>query len=240
LAQNARFTYSGTIEFEKTVNMYELIKKTITKGNELVLQEMLTQYKASQPQMKITKSVLTFSNDKTLFQPVDNSDNAPQGFARINVIGQQPNIVFTNLPAHKYTTQKRVFEDVLLLDDSLKKVKWKLTSETRDIAGYKCRRANALIMDSVYVVAFYAEDIPVSGGPESFTGLPGMILGVALPHENTSWFATKVNDMNVRDNILTAPTKGKKITKAGLSQILQSESKNWGYYSQLYLKTFSL
>jgi len=32
---------------------------------------------------------------------------------------------------------------------------------------------------SIDVVAFYTDDIPVSGGPESFDGLTGMILQVA-------------------------------------------------------------
>ena len=31
----------------------------------------------------------------------------------------------------------------------------------------------------INAVAFYADDIPVSGGPESFNGLSGMILQVA-------------------------------------------------------------
>jgi len=31
----------------------------------------------------------------------------------------------------------------------------------------------------INAVAFYTDDIPVSGGPESFNGLPGMILQVA-------------------------------------------------------------
>jgi GLPGLI family protein len=48
------------------------------------------------------------------------------------------------------------------------------------IAGFNCRRANAMIMDSIYVVAFYTDEILTTGGPESFSGLPGMILGVAL------------------------------------------------------------
>jgi GLPGLI family protein len=42
-------------------------------------------------------------------------------------------------------------------------------------------------VDSVYIVAFYAEDIHVSSGPESFTGPPGMILKLSLPHEHVIW-----------------------------------------------------
>ena len=38
--------------------------------------------------------------------------------------------------------------------------------------------------DTVYVVAFYTEDIPVSGGPEMFGGLPGMILELTVTGHN--------------------------------------------------------
>lgn len=36
-----------------------------------------------------------------------------------------------------------------------------------------------------------------------------MILGVALPHENIIWFATKVTEANIPQNEITPPLKGK-------------------------------
>ena len=95
-------------------------------------------------------------------------------------------------------SQKTVFEQTFLVEDTLRRIKWKITDETRPIAGFNCRRANALIMDSICVVAFYTDEILTTGGPESFSGLPGMILGIALPHEHITWFATKVEDLRVR------------------------------------------
>jgi GLPGLI family protein len=124
--------------------------------------------------------------------------------------------------------------------DSTRKINWKVTNEIRNIAGYDCRRANALIMDSIYVVAFYTDEIPVSGGPESFTGLPGMILGVALPYEHTTWFATSVVDQPMTDDKLRAPTKGKPLNNASLISTLKSALKNWGTYAQEALKEFLL
>ncbi|MFD2144973.1 GLPGLI family protein [Mucilaginibacter antarcticus] len=91
--------------------------------------------------------------------------------------------------------QKEYAEKTLLVKDTIRKIKWKLTDETQVVAGYPCRRANGLMLDSIYVVAFYTDDIHVSGGPESFNGLPGMILKLALPHDNVSWVATKVTEM---------------------------------------------
>src|SRR6185437_10397918 len=102
-------------------------------------------------------------------------------------------------------SQKTIFDQPFLVKDSLRKIKWKITDENREIAGYNCRRANGLMMDSIYVVAFYTDKIPVSGGPESFSGLPGMILEVALPHENVIWRATKVTEAEIPQGAITPP-----------------------------------
>src|SRR4051812_44730549 len=68
-AQHAHFTTSGTIDFERKVNMFAIIPKVINKDNEAWLTPMLEAYKKSQPQFKISKSTLSFSNNKTLFIP---------------------------------------------------------------------------------------------------------------------------------------------------------------------------
>jgi GLPGLI family protein len=108
------------------------------------------------------------------------------------------------------------------------------------IAGFACRRANAIIMDSIYVVAFYTDEIITPGGPESFTGLPGMILGVALPHEHLTWFATKVQATPVTAAELAAPAKGKKLNNATLKSTMLESLKDWGHYAQLYIKATML
>jgi GLPGLI family protein len=95
-------------------------------------------------------------------------------------------------------------------------------------------------MDSVYVVAFYTDQIAVSGGPESFSGLPGMILGVALPHDNITWFATSVADKPISAALMKVPVKGKVKTNKELKATLTSVMKNWGEYAQMALKAFML
>jgi GLPGLI family protein len=95
-------------------------------------------------------------------------------------------------------------------------------------------------MDSIYVVAFYTDEIPLPGGPESFTGLPGMILGVALPHDNVTWFATKVTDTIVPETSLKVPAKGKVVTYAGLKTTLTNVMKDWGEYGRKFFSIFLL
>jgi GLPGLI family protein len=87
-------------------------------------------------------------------------------------------------------------------------------------------------MDSVFVVAFYTDEITVPGGPESFTGLPGMILGLVINRIHTSWYATKVETTTVNTKDIVAPVKGDKITEAQLKEELKKLMKTWGEYGQ--------
>jgi GLPGLI family protein len=238
-AQNAHFTNSGVIEFEKTVNMFALFKKDINKDNESYMKPAFEAYQKNQPQFKKLKSTLTFDGNTTLFAPIED-DGEERGFWGDDAMVKQSNTTFSDLLAGTFISQKTVFEATFLVRDSLRRIHWKITDETREIAGFTCRRANALVLDSVYVVAFYTDKIPVSGGPESFTGLPGMILGVALPHENITWFATKVTENQVEPKALAPPKKGKPVNYKQLVETLHKAMGDWGTYADASLKAFSL
>jgi GLPGLI family protein len=177
---------------------------------------------------------LLFNRNKSLYRPGRESNDKDNSF--MFQPPAQNNTIYSDLNGEKGISQKNIFEELFLVQDSLRKIKWKITTETRNIAGFTCRRANAIIMDSIYVVAFYTDEILTSGGPESFTGLPGMILGVALPHEHVSWFATKVEAITVPDTQLAPPAKGKKTDNATLVQLVQKSLKDWGKEGQRYMQ----
>jgi GLPGLI family protein len=237
-AQNKRFTTSGTIEFERKVNMYALIKNMVKANpNNTFYVKMSEEYQKTQPQFKTMKSTLTFAKDQTLFKPIE-ENLPPNSFFGDDPNSSQLNTILTNTTLGTSITQKKVFEEVYLVKDSTRKINWKITNEIRNIAGYDCRRANALIMDSVYVVAFYTEEISVSGGPETFSGLPGMILGVALPYEHITWFATAVTDQPITDDKIKAPVKGKPTDNKQLKETLKNALKEWGSYALGMMKAF--
>lgn len=239
-AQYARFPTTGSVEYEKTINMYAVIKKKVDLDKSSFSAQAFESFKKTQPQFKKVKSTFTFAGNKTLYTPIKNTEPASNNYLAQEPAADQNNIVFTDLGTSASITQKTVFEETFLLKDSVRKINWKITDEKRDIAGYSCRRANAIVLDSIYVVAFFTDEIPVSGGPESFTGLPGLILGVALPHEHITWFATSVKDMPVTATTLTAPKKGKPTDYKGLVSTLQGVMKSWGNYAQASLKAFLL
>ena len=228
-AQNVRFVTQGTIEYEKRVNAFALIKDQIKIwGDDSFSAQAFESYQKNNPQFKTSKSKLLFSNETTTFLPEEEAIASTSAWFSNLVQFQQANSILTNLKTGTSTTQKKVYDETYMVSDSTRKINWKITDEYRNIAGYECRRANALVMDSVYVVAFYTDEIAVSGGPESFSGLPGMILGLALPHEHVTWFATSVTDVPVTADKLKIPTKGKPVNNKQLYDILKSALKNWG------------
>ena len=97
---------------------------------------------------------------------------------------------------------------------------------------FRSKKAVARICDSVYVVAFYTDEILVNGGPESFSGLPGMILGIAIPRLYTTWFATKVQLEEPVESEFVITGKGKKINQKEMETTLQKAIKDWGKEGQ--------
>ena len=221
------FISKGVIEYEKKVNVHKNLDDEFSGDDN----DWIKQMEKQMPEWKTTYFNLYFDNDKTLYKPgreVTVVQSGPDWFQG----PAQNNTVFCNFESKQSVSQKSVYESMFLINDSLRKVKWKITNDMRDIAGFKCRKAETIIMDSVFVVAFYTDQITTSGGPESFNELPGMILGLAIPRLHTTWFATKVELTDPAPTDLTPPSKGKKSSYDDLIGKLKSSMKDWGKEGQ--------
>lgn len=211
-AQNARFVEQGKIIYERKVNNYALLNKIFSSEEASHWREtMMENYKKNNPQFSVDEFTLIFNNQQSLYTPIAKDKKSEGFFMDLGQIASN-NIVYKNFTENKTVTQISLVGENYLVTDSLRHIKWKITDELRTIAGFACKRANGLMFDSIYVVAFYTDQIIPAVGPESLGGLPGAILGAAFPHDNTTWFATKVYAENINNAEFVAPTKGKKQT----------------------------
>ena len=215
---NAQFIMSGKIEYERKINV-------LAQVEEMDDNEFIQRFKAQLPKFTSSYFDLVFDAVRCGYKPGRETEHP------LKMFGSGPateNVVYTDFTSRHVKSLKTVYEQKYLVQDTLRKLDWKEKDEIRMIAGYKCRKAVSIICDTVYVVAFYAEDIPVSGGPEMFGGLPGMILELAVPRLHTTWVATKVEQKVPPDTEYVIPEKGKKVTQKELNEKIKDSFKDWG------------
>ena len=213
-AQN--FINKASIEFEVKTN----IKKTM--GNDS-WDEMI---KAQMPDFKTGYYLFTFADNKSIykFSRWDEKVKIPEWLRK----SDEENKWYFDHNTSRFNMQKNVYGSNFNVDDSIPTIQWKLSNENRVIAGFNCRKATGIIMDSVYVFAFFTEEIMIPGGPCSISGLPGMILGLTIPRLYTSFIATKimVNDVDIAS---IKPVSAKKyFSNKSLRADLLERSKDWG------------
>lgn len=195
------FINSAKITFEKKVNLQrqmadndwlsddakDKMKKYVTTYWDYNFNETTSSYKAKKKETQMSDENMFFFSS-----------------------GEVTAEMYTDLGKNSRIIKKSIMGEDYILPDTIPNINWKIMHDVRKIAGYECRKAIGVINDTVYVVAFYTDEILLKGGPEGFTGLPGMILGLAIPRYNTTWFASKVESLNVPILDINTPTKGKK------------------------------
>ena len=218
-----QFINAGKLTFERKVAQITLMENLYENGGDDNF--WLVEMKKVYPRIVTDSYTLEFNNNTTLFKvEKENSDN------KYMLTGLKPsdqNYVYQDFNQNMTTMSKGLFENEYLVKDSLRQFQWKITGEVRDIAGFECKKALTKINDSVVVVAFYTDQIMVKGGPENFNGLPGMILGLAVPRLSLTLFATKLELTSTPLNV-KLPSKPKFVKHSQILQDVEKGLKTWG------------
>lgn len=226
-----QFITKGRIEYERKLNQFKPFEENESEN------EWMKELMKTMPRLVTDVYELRFNETKSIYKLAkENTDNKYMWGTKPS---ETDNVV-NDLAGNTVTAQREIFENTYVIKDSLRNLEWKITSETRDIAGFECKKAVTKICDSVVVVAFYTDQISVSAGPESFGGLPGMILGLAIPRLYTTWFATKLELIEPTPAQLSPVQKGKKVNWSQLYTELKKGMKDWGKEGHRRIWTASL
>jgi GLPGLI family protein len=221
----AQMILQGKIDYQRKMNIHRQFDGMGDENN-----SYMEAFMAKMPKFDSRTFSLYFTGKQSKYFPVKQEENP-----MLNMMGGLPGTetqVWNDFEHQKTIASKKIFEQNFLIDDTIRNLTWKILDEVRMIAGYSCRKASTKINDSVVVVAFYTDKIPVSGGPEMFAGLPGMILELAIPRLYTTWVAQSVNVQNVNATDLLVPDKGKKTTMAEVEKTLKLSTKSWGKFAE--------
>lgn len=187
LAGQEKIIEQGRIVYTKTVNRNKIIG-AMAKENSFYLKE--SKNLENSTHNLDFKYQLDFNDRYSLFYPLEKQNHDFES----NPIYDVSTVVHNIYDQEELSIQKQVFETTYSIKGERPKIIWRLTGEYWKILNFNCRRINGMVQDSVYIVAFYSDQIPIPTGPETFFGLPGLVLEIYLPHENISWTATELID----------------------------------------------
>ena len=227
-----QFISKGRVEFERKINQH---KPYENDQDNIWFKELIKEF----PKFTTDVFELRFDDKKSVYK-LAKENTSDVKYLNDNTRPNKSDAVVQDLQSKIVSTQREVFENTYLIKDSIRNLDWRISDETRTIAGFECRKAVSKICDSVYVVAFYTDQITAGSGPESFGGLPGMILELAVPRLFTTWIATKVELTEPTVAQLNPVQKGKKVNWTELNGELKSVTKRWGKYAERMLWMISL
>lgn len=191
------------------------------------------------PTSRTDKYELSFANNQTLWKQgeQEESDDAAfstEGGGQIRmVVAGNNDVLYTNLETGKKVEKRELFDKTFIVDDTINKLKWKMTGETKSILNYNCMKATTTriakrtimnmdngvmerkeIEDTSSIVAWFTTAIPVSAGPTEFQGqLPGLILEMDIKDGTQLYKAIAISD-KVKAEEIKEPTGKKRYTSA--------------------------
>ncbi len=182
---------------------------------------------------------LLFSSNKSLWQMLANANEGDNSFSAggggnmmVMRMGGPSEVAFVDVEGARSVTQREEFDRSFVVTDTLAKLSWKMTEETKTILNYTARKAVAKrigtrmqmsfengemkrtqIADTSTVVAWFTTDVPVSVGPVYPGNLPGLILQLETNNGNMVYTAIEISP-KVNASKIKEPKDGKKITAA--------------------------
>ena len=183
------------------------------------------------PSSRSTTKSLIFDQSQSLYSNLEaedfeteqtiESDNGQMNF-QIK-IDEPDNRYFNDLTNQKITRQQEFLGKNFLIQDDLRKYDWKVSTERRKILDYVCMKATTVLDTATSVEAWFAPGIAVSTGPESYNGLPGVILMIDVNNGQNLIVAKEVNLDKVDNTLFVKPSKGKKVSRSEFEKIREEK-----------------
>jgi GLPGLI family protein len=136
-----------------------------------------------------------------MIQKMDKND--PSRVLSAQIEPKKKYAVYINLKTNRMMSRQKADTELVIVDDVLDKIVWKMLPQTRKIGNLKCQRAEAMVRGRFYT-AWFAPEIPVRFGPWKLHGLPGLIVQ-AKSADNAVEFRFESLKMPADDSYKIAP-----------------------------------
>jgi len=175
---------------------------------------------------------LRFNKNESLYKEIESlkNDGDSQGIEVIGLGSGTEGGIYKNSKTKSLVETRDLFGKLFLVKDSLANFNWKLEDETKRVGNYTCHKAVSVkkrikkvtVLDEngkekeeekefiTTLTAWYTPQIPVSTGPASYWGLPGLIL--EMDNGRLSMICSKIILNPQKEVVIKEPTKGKVVS----------------------------
>lgn len=236
LISSVTLSQQGKIIYERTVQLQIQFATNSNGGGGLSDDAVMNMM----PKSMTNKFELQFANFQTIWKEVDEPNNEPENMSfgghgnamvTVRAFGGGDEFSFCDLNNARKVDQKELGTKKVVVEDSLRSLKWKLSEETKTILGKVCRKATSekiakrMMMsmsngkmerqeksDTNQIVAWFTLEVPVAAGPVEYQGqLPGLILEMDINKGKTVFKAIEFSD-KVDVASIKEPKSGKRMT----------------------------
>ncbi len=190
---------------------------------------------------------LTFDATSSIYKEEESLSKPQMGGVQVMMFNTGgADILYKNIKEERYTNQNDVYGKIFLVKDTLNAFDWKLEGETKHIGEYTCYKATftreievresgisfngdkdlnerEVTKKTQVVTAWYTPQIPVNNGPESYYGLPGLILEI---NDGQQTIICSKIVLNPKEKVeIKEPKKGKKVSQDAFNKIMEKKMK---------------
>lgn len=151
-------------------------------------------------------------------------------------------VYYKNIQENRFSNQTEIMGKRFLVKDNLPNYKWEMSSETKNIGKYTCYKATyknevekksttvkegelveEIKKETIVVTAWYTPQVPVSNGPGTYQGLPGLIL--EINDDGLTIVCTEIIITPSKEALIEEPSKGKVVSEKKFSEIHEEKMK---------------
>ncbi|MGM0479969.1 MAG: GLPGLI family protein [Bacteroidota bacterium] len=219
----AQVMHSGEVVFERKTNLEKRFEDSERNG----------WMDGNLKKPKIDEFVLYFTDSVSLFKPILPEVPDEREWATMM------NTSYQNFNSNVLEQEFSFWGSKVHLRDSIKTREWYITGSSRVIAGYECRQAMWEANDSTRIYAWFAEQLIPSVGPETFNGLPGVMLGLAIEDGGVVYFAKEVRPLETNIEKEVPRVKKKEyFSEEELRAKIKERFSDWGSVDRVIFDMF--
>ena len=253
--------FAGKVEYQTIRNeKNRTVKKSGENSEKEDAKDGLTKEEKAEIKDVVKKAFqkkyeLTFNKNEAVFEQIQELDKPkPSGDGDFTISIKIPGDgnKYIDIKNKIYIEEEDLMDEEFLVKDSLQKIDWIISDESKKIGDYTCSKASYIKPISksqqesydkylerikkgektlfevkkpepTTVIAWYTTEIPVSFGPTGIWGLPGLIL--QLEDVNLIYLCTKVSLKNNEKVKIKIPNQGKIVSKKEFEKYQQKMQK---------------